>query len=203
MIGFAGIVADRAVAGLSPWLRRWSLGSRYTDRAKQLAQRGNRIGTGLLGLVGHADSARRIDELYFCRLEVPLVERCQREVVRECSGGDQAVFDRHRLAAVAEISEQLGPAHADGGIPRQALDPPDPLLEPAFKLGAPPTACQKKDAEADLTQDDWIDDDRALVASQPLDDAGVGFGLGRLREDVGVDEVSHSVSVDSESTATK
>ena len=62
---------------------------------------------------------------------------------------------------------------------------------------------EEQDAEANLAEDDRIDGDRALVAVQPLDNPRVRIGLGRLGEDVGIDEVHHSVSVDSESIATK
>ena len=44
---------------------------------------------------------RRVDELHPRRLEVPLVQRCQRQIVSEGGGGDQAVFDRHRPAAAS------------------------------------------------------------------------------------------------------
>ena len=40
----------------------------------------------------------------------------------------------------------------------------------------------------------------ALVAAEPIHDAGVGCGLGRLAQDIGVHHVLHSESVDSEGT---
>jgi len=36
-----------------------------------------------------------------------------------------------------------------------------------------------------------------------IDDRGIGVGLGGFAEDVGIDQVGHKVSVDSDSTRTK
>lgn len=55
-------------------------------------------------------SGRWIDELDASRLEVAAVERHHRQVVSQGGGGDEAVFDRHRLPTAAQLGEQLGPA---------------------------------------------------------------------------------------------
>ena len=58
-------------------------------------------------------------------------------------------------------------------------------------------------AEPDLAQNDGINHQFTLVAPQPLECPGIGGGLGRLAEDIGVDQIGHSVSVDSDSMGTK
>lgn len=123
--------------------------------------------------------------------------------MRKSRRGDQAVFYRHRLAPTAELREQLSPAQADDRVQGDALDPADPLLKPVLEPLSSCATRQQEDAESDLAQDDRIDDDRTLIAPQPLHYRGIGLGLGRLGEDVGVDEILQSVSVDSDSTGTK
>ena len=59
------------------------------------------------------------------------------------------------------------------------------------------------DAEANLAQNDGVNRQFALVAAQPLDCFGMGLWLGGLTEDIGIDQIGHSVSVDSDSIGTK
>jgi len=58
-------------------------------------------------------------------------------------------------------------------------------------------------AEPDLAQNDGINHQFTLVASQPLDCLRIWGRLGGLAEDIGVDQIGHSVSVDSDSMGTK
>jgi hypothetical protein len=62
------------------------------------------------------------------------------------------------------------------------------VLEPALEPASAATAWEQQDAEANLTQDDRIDGQLGLITPEPLDDALVGGRLGRLREDVRVDQ---------------
>ena len=58
-------------------------------------------------------------------------------------------------------------------------------------------------AEANLTQNYGVYCYGTLVVPQPLDCIGIGGRLGGLAEDISVDQISHSVSVDSDSIGTK
>ena len=58
-------------------------------------------------------------------------------------------------------------------------------------------------AKAKLTQNYGVDRYRTLVVPQPFDCIGIGDRLGGLAEDIGIDQIDHSVSVDSDSIGTK
>ncbi len=76
-------------------------------------------------------------------------------------------------------------------------------IEPLFE---PPTAFsdrQDEDPESNLAEDHRIDGDFLLMARQPSQHPWVGIGLGGFAENVGVDQIGHSVSVDSDLMGTK
>lgn len=83
------------------------------------------------------------------------------------------------------------------------MQPLDALIKPALKSITTSTSPQQQDPEADLPKDNGIDNELRFVLAQPTDDPRIGTRLGRLRKDVCVDEVTHSVSVDSDSIGTK
>ena len=58
-------------------------------------------------------------------------------------------------------------------------------------------------AEANLTQNYGVYRYCTLVVPQPLDCIGIGRRLGGLAEDISIDQIGHSVSVDSDSIGTK
>ena len=58
-------------------------------------------------------------------------------------------------------------------------------------------------AEANLAQDDGVDRYLTLVVPQPLDCIGIGRRPSGLAEDISVDQIGHSASVDSDSIGTK
>ncbi len=58
-------------------------------------------------------------------------------------------------------------------------------------------------AEANLTQNYGVYRYRTLVVPQPLNGIGIGDRLGGLAENISIDQVGHSVSVDSDSIGTK
>src|SRR5438128_1806686 len=72
-------------------------------------------------------------------------------------------------------------------------------------LQTPPALAggQKQDAEANFAEDDRIDDEFPFVFTEPIQYAPDRVRLCRLAQDVSVHEVSHKVSVDSDSIATK
>ena len=88
-------------------------------------------------------------------------------------------------------------------FPREAVQPADPVVEPALEPGATLPPGKQEDAEADLPEDHRVHGDQPFVAPEPGDHHGVRPGPGRFAQDVGVDEVLHSESVDSDGTATK
>ena len=59
------------------------------------------------------------------------------------------------------------------------------------------------DAETNLAQDDRVHSELALVCPQPVNDRGRGLGLGGFAQDIGIYEISHMSSVDSEEIGTK
>lgn len=138
---------------------------------------------------------RRIDDSYACGIEVASVERHDRQIVRQRGRSDEAVLDRHRAALRAELREQLGPTQTRGALPRYALQSLYSVLEPALKPTSAATTWEQQDAETNLTQDDWIDSQFGLIAPKPLDDTLVRGRLGRLREDVRVNQKArHEIS---------
>jgi hypothetical protein len=105
------------------------------------------------------------------------------------------------FAAAAKVGEQLSPAQPDVRLPREAVNPADRRVEPAFQSGSLGTARKQQDAEASLAQNHRVDRDLALVFATRRSAGWVwAWSPG---EDVGVDQQGHSVSVDSESIATK
>ena len=86
---------------------------------------------------------------------------------------------------------------------RQTNDAAHALLEPVLQPLPALSGWQQMDAKADLAEDDGVNDQFALVALQPFHHAARRFRLGRLAEDVGVDQEIHKLSVDSDSIATK
>src|SRR6185503_5433178 len=88
-------------------------------------------------------------------------------------------------------------------FPRQTVEALHACVEPLLELGSALALWQKEHAEADLAKNDRIDDHVALVAAEPLDNPRARRRLRRLTEDVGVDQILHTVSVDSDSMGTK
>lgn len=118
-------------------------------------------------------------------------------------GRDEAVFDRHGFPGSPKPSEQFRPFKTCIRVPRQALETPNSCLKPAFE-GSPFSSLRKdENSESQFAENDWIDGDLPLILAKPLYDSGIGRWFGRLAQNVGVDQVFHSVSVDSESTGTK
>ena len=94
-------------------------------------------GIQILRLV-RAPSFERIDNGDSGFLEIDPIPCRDGQPVHEGRRSDQAVLDRHRPTRCAETGDQLGPAQAGGGIPRQAVQASDTLGEPAFEPCSPP-----------------------------------------------------------------
>src|SRR5690349_4964173 len=83
------------------------------------------------------------------------------------------------------------------------MNPPNPRSEPLLQCSAPSSPPQQENAELQLAENDGIDRKLPFIVREPLHDTPIGHGLGRLTENVGVDQISHSLSVDSDSMGTK
>ena len=86
---------------------------------------------------------------------------------------------------------------------RQTVEALDPGLKPFLKPRSSPSFRQKQDSETKLAENDRIDGDFSFVSSQPFNDFRMRCRFGRLAENIGIDEVGHSASVDSASIDTK
>jgi hypothetical protein len=110
--------------------------------------------------------------------------------MRQRGRGDEAVLDRHRASLCSKRRQQLGPAQSRRGLPRDALQPLYSLLEPALEPTSTATSWEQQNAETNLTQDDRVDGKLGLVAPKPIDNTLLRGGLGRLREDVRVNQIT-------------
>jgi hypothetical protein len=117
--------------------------------------------------------------------------------------GDHAVFDRHGFASGAKASEEFRPLEARSTVPRQALETARSGVEPTLQLAPPLSFGKDQDSKPKLSEDDGIDRDVGSMSAKPVEDARIRNWFGGLAEDVSVDEVLHSVSVDSDSMGTK
>jgi len=136
-----------------------------------------------------------VDDLDARRLEVGAIASGNDQTVDEGRRCDQAILDRHGAARCTKTGQQLRPAQARLRLPRQTMDPLNPRVEPRLELGSSLPLWQKKDAEPNLTKNEGIDDDVALVFPKPLHDPGIWSRLRGLTQDIGVNKERHSVSV--------
>ena len=77
----------------------------------------------------------------------------------------------------------------------------DDAVEPLLQSIAALAPRQEQNPESDLSKHDPVDGQLRFMAAQPCHDRVSRFGLRHLREDVGVDQKLHRVSVDSDSLA--
>jgi hypothetical protein len=133
---------------------------------------------------------RRIDDNHTCGIEVASVEGHNRQIVCQRGRSNEAVLNWHRAPFRAKCREQLGPTQTCRGLPRDAMQPLYSVLEPALQPAPTTTSREQQDAEPDLPQDDRVDGQLGLIAPKPLDNALVWGGLGRLREDVRVNQIT-------------
>jgi hypothetical protein len=121
-------------------------------------------------------------------VEVPTVEGHDRQIVHECGRSNEAVLDRHRAPLRTKRREQLSPSKPSRGIPGDTLQPLHALLEPALKPTPTATPCEQQNAETDLAQNDRIDGKLGLMEPKPLGHTPIRLWLGRLREDVRINQ---------------
>jgi hypothetical protein len=108
-------------------------------------------------------------------LRICAVARDDSQVVDESGGGDMAAFDGHSSPGGAETCEQLRPPQtvsASHGKQRSLWTPASNHRSRLARCASP--AAQEENAEAHLSEDDWIDDDFTLVLSQPVNHLRIG-----------------------------
>lgn len=135
-------------------------------------------------------------------LEVRTVACCHNKIVRKGCGGNEAVFDRHRTAGHAQAGQKFGPPQSGLCVPWQASKAPHAFVEPGLQSVALFSSRQQEDSESKFAKNDGIDHKIPLVAPQPVNHQRIGGGSRWFAENVCVDQIFHSESVDSESTGT-
>ena len=78
-----------------------------------------------------------------------------------------------------------------------------PPRRPAFQGGLLPSLRKDQSPESEFAENDGIDGDIGLMCAKPRNDPRIGRWFRRLTQNVGIDQVLHSASVDSESMGTK
>ena len=148
-------------------------------------------------------SVEGIDHLHPSLFEIHPVPGCDGQPMQKGGRGDQTVFDGHGAPCRAKASEELRPPKTEICFARKTLEPLDAAIEPLLQPGAPPSPRQQQNPESNLAEYEGIDHKVALVATKPVERTRVWSDLRRLAQDVGVNEVGHSASVDSDSMGTK
>ena len=143
-----------------------------------------------------------VEHLYARLLEVTRVSRNDDEAVNECSRRDQTILDRQGSAGPAQLGKEFCPAKARPRVPWNANDSCNTRIKPGFESATALSRGEKMNAEPNLAQNDGINHQFTLVAPQPVDCRGIGGRISGFAKDIGVDEVGHSVSVDSDSMGT-
>jgi hypothetical protein len=116
---------------------------------------------------------------------------------------NQTVLDGHGLARGPKVGKQFGPAQSCGGVPRYTKNFRGAFPEPAFQALTPFAGGEKKNAEPDFSKDERIHSNLTFVLLQPFEHTRIGRWLGGLAEHISIHQVGQSVSVDSDSMATK
>src|SRR5262249_55064002 len=127
------------------------------------------------------------------------IPSCNGQDMDQCSSCDEAILDGHRRAGCAQIGKQSRPAQPRFGSPREALEPADAFFEPGYQSTPSFSWGKQQYAEANFAEDDRIDGELSLMFAQPIHDLDFRCRLGWLGKHIGIDEVDHNVSVDSDS----
>lgn len=75
--------------------------------------------------------------------------------------------------------------------------------KPSLQFSTARSGWQQINTETNFAEDYWVDSDFTFVVAKPLDDPLLRLRLRRFTQDVGINEICHSVSVDSDSIGTK
>ncbi len=115
----------------------------------------------------------------------------------------RAILDRHRLPGGAKTRQKFRPLQTRFRVPGQTVETPGSRIEPVFQGSPLPSLGKDQNPESQLAKYDRIDGDVRLMSAKPRHDARVGRRFGRLAQNIGVDQIFHIESVDSESTGAK
>ena len=135
--------------------------------------------------------------------KIPRIVRRYRQPMHQRRRGNQTILDRHRPPRCPQLRQQFRPSQTRRRFPRKAMNLLNPLGKPAFQTSTPLPRGQKMYPKSNLTQYDRIDRQVALVSTQPFQHPLLRRWLGCFTEDIGVYQINHSVSVDSDSMGTK
>ena len=135
--------------------------------------------------------------------EIRTVSRGDCQTVDGRRRRDKAVLDRHGFPPCAKTRQQFRPFQPRVRVPRKTVETPDPRVEPAFQGGPLPSLRKDQNPESEFAENDGIDGDLWLMCAKPCHNTRIGRWFRRLAQDVSVDQVLHSTSVDSESMGTK
>ena len=130
--------------------------------------------------------------------EIRTVSRGNRQAVEQCRRRDEAVLDWHGLTGCSKAGQQFRPPQARVRVPSQAVETAHPRVEPTLQGGPLPSFGKDKNPESQFAENDGIDGNVGLMGTKPLHDMRIGRWLRQLTQNIGVDQIFHSVSVDSE-----
>ena len=133
-----------------------------------------------------------------CVVKISRVARRYSQTVRECGGGNETVFNGHRLTSFLQFGKEACPLRRDCGVEIEDPHPLDARGEPLLKSRAAAAGRQEENAIFEFSENDGADGKFVLMRAEPLHDSGFWGRFGRLAQDVGVHQEFHSVSVDSE-----
>src|SRR5262249_24411463 len=125
------------------------------------------------------------------------------EILNKSGSGDQAILDGHCIARRTQVGQQLSPAEPRRRIPRQTRELRDALFEPLFQSLAAFAGRKEMNTKPNFAENDRVDSKLNLVLSEPLDHFLGRRCFGSLAQYIGVDQVFHRESVDSDSMGTK
>ena len=144
-----------------------------------------------------------IDDAHAGVLEISTISRDDRQTVDERRRRDEAILDRHGFPGRAKTRQQFRPFQPRVRVPGKTMETPDPRVEPAFQGGPLPSLGKDENPETEFAENDGIDGDLWLMCAKPRHDPRIGRWFRRLAQNVGIHQVLHSASVDSESIGTK
>ena len=145
----------------------------------------------------------RIDDTHAGVNEIRTVAGGDGQIVEKRRGRDETVLDRHGLAGPPEVRQQFRPLQAGICVPRQTVEMSDSSVEPSFQSRPLPALGKDENPESQFAKNHRIDGDLRFVGAKPLDHSRIRSWFGWLTQNVGIDQILHNASVDSESMGTK
>ena len=131
--------------------------------------------------------------------EVGNVPRGDSQVMCQRGGCDEAVIDRHGMAAGFQSREESCPERPGRLIEIDNSQSFAACREPFFK---PPTfspGWQKQNSVFHFSKNNRVDGNALFVLAKPIQNPAIRVRLGGFAENIGIDEKLHKESVDSDS----